>query len=694
MRHQTALSLLAIVLSASVTDAFAPNTKNIIVGGPASTSTSQKFNTAQLPSTSTSLAALPTPSVSLSVDTPALTQFFLETLISYGVPAFFWIVIIAFAAKSFKGAQKSGNDGMPNGGLFGKNVVGDLYDDLYGSTNEQNKSPFAMLSPNSGRKSNPKNLGIPAKQFLSITKLNDVYQSYDYSLTAATQSKAKAAAQYRSSAFDSALQKAFDSSLNDITSAQKLDLLIEEKAFLNRGAEILSGVTELQRQLTDLVIKDEMNQMEVDIGEVDAHTKVIDATIVDDDAATADTEATNTTAAAVEKTSSKKKSKKSNVKKDVNKLVKEIEKQNTELLRLEMEFIRAVVEIMGPDRANGIRAALLGNIASGGAGVAGGLLTSLQNRPLASVLNTIGYGNEENGNNLFVTDFPGDVSASQVETLREEVTAIIRAAKPGDEALLVLQSGGGTVTGYGLAAAQLQRFKKHGMKLTICVEQVAASGGYMMTCVADRVVATPFAVLGSIGVISDLPNVYERLKKEGVEFQTVTAGKYKRTLTPTKKVTPEDIEKTKGDLEGILTLFKGFVAQNRPSLDIDDVATGETWFGEDALAKGLCDELSTVDDVLCDYVDAGSNVYQVRYAPEMPPGDALSNLLPIGQASAEQNGGIVRGIAKWVANNIIPVVAEELKNELKLDTTGSNSVKDRYMFRDSSDSSKNIRMEG
>jgi ClpP class serine protease len=172
---------------------------------------------------------------------------------------------------------------------------------------------------------------------------------------------------------------------------------------------------------------------------------------------------------------------------------------------------------MGPDRANAIRVALLGNIAGGASGVAGGLLKSLQNRPLSAVLNTIGYSNETGSSrNLFVADFPGDVTASQVENLREEVTAIIRIAKPGDEALVKLQTGGGTVTGYGLAAAQLQRFKQHGMKLTICVEQVAASGGYMMTCVADKVVASPFAVLGSIGVISESPNVYERLKKEGM----------------------------------------------------------------------------------------------------------------------------------------------------------------------------------
>jgi len=182
-----------------------------------------------------------------------------------------------------------------------------------------------------------------------------------------------------------------------------------------------------------------------------------------------------------------------------------------------LEFLFIVVEIMGADRANAIRAALLGNIAGGGAGVAGGLIRSLQDRPLSAILNTIGYSDDNNSSrNLFITDFPGDVSASQVETLREEVTAIIRAAKPGDEVLLTLQTGGGTVTGYGLAAAQLQRFKKNGMKLTICVEQVAASGGYMMSCVADKIIASPFAVLGSIGVISDMPNVYERLKKEGM----------------------------------------------------------------------------------------------------------------------------------------------------------------------------------
>ena len=157
---------------------------------------------------------------------------------------------------------------------------------------------------------------------------------------------------------------------------------------------------------------------------------------------------------------------------------------------------------------------------------------------------------------VFVLNFFGDVQASQAAGLREEVTAVLRQAKKrrGDEVVLVLNTGGGTVTGYGLAAAQLTRLRDADIKLTVCVEQVAASGGYMMACCADRLVASPFAVLGSIGVISEIPNLYERLKKEGIEFQTVTAGKFKRTLTPTKKIDPKDVEKSKADIEDVLVL--------------------------------------------------------------------------------------------------------------------------------------------
>ncbi len=181
------------------------------------------------------------------------------------------------------------------------------------------------------------------------------------------------------------------------------------------------------------------------------------------------------------------------------------------------------------------------------------------------------------------------------------------------------------------------------------------------------------------------------------EFQTVTAGKYKRTLTPTKKVTKEDVAKAKEDIEDILVLFKSFVKENRPSLDIDDVATGETWFGEDALAKGLCDELNTVDDVLVDYVNEGYNVYQVRYDPDPFPSSALSSLLPIGQVnngplSRSSDDGIVRGVVKWMVRSIIPVVSEEIRREMNGvgSSSSTSQIKERYMIKDPNDSSNNI----
>jgi len=221
---------------------------------------------------------------------------------------------------------------------------------------------------------------------------------------------------------------------------------------------------------------------------------------------------------------------------------------------------------------------------------------------------------------VFVLKFFGDVRASQAEQLREEVTGVLRSARKerGDEVVLRLNTGGGTVTGYGLAAAQLTRIKEAGLKLTICVEQVAASGGYMMACVADEIVASPFAVLGSIGVISEQPNVYERLQREGIEFQTVTAGKFKRTLTPTKKVTKEDLAKSKKDIEDVLVLFKDFVGENRPSLDIENVATGETWFGKDALKRNLVDKLKTSDDVLLELLGAGAEIFSVQLKQPSP----------------------------------------------------------------------------
>jgi serine protease SohB len=196
---------------------------------------------------------------------------------------------------------------------------------------------------------------------------------------------------------------------------------------------------------------------------------------------------------------------------------------------------------------------------------------------------------------LYVINFDGDIRASATDNLREEISAVLPQIEKGDELLLKLESPGGLVHGYGLAASQLQRIKNADVPLVIAVDKVAASGGYMMACVADRIVAAPFAVLGSIGVLAQLPNFHRLLQKNDIDFELLTAGEYKRTLTMFGENTDKGREKFVEDLEETHVLFKNFVSANRPSLDIARVATGEIWYGQDALEEGLIDELQTSD---------------------------------------------------------------------------------------------------
>lgn len=199
---------------------------------------------------------------------------------------------------------------------------------------------------------------------------------------------------------------------------------------------------------------------------------------------------------------------------------------------------------------------------------------------------------------VFVLDFDGDIKASAVKHLREEISAIISTANKGDEVVLRLESGGGMVHGYGLAAAQLVRLKEAGLTLTVCVDKIAASGGYMMACVADNILAAPFAVVGSIGVVSQMPNFNKWLKKHDIDYEMFTAGEYKRTVTMFGENDEEDRAKYKEELEQTHELFKHFVTTYRPQLDLSKVANGDHWYGEDALKLNLVDELSTSDAYL------------------------------------------------------------------------------------------------
>ena len=199
---------------------------------------------------------------------------------------------------------------------------------------------------------------------------------------------------------------------------------------------------------------------------------------------------------------------------------------------------------------------------------------------------------------LFVLDFEGDLRASATETLREEISAVLASARSDDEVLLRLESPGGMVPGYGLAASQLARLREKGIRLTVSVDRVAASGGYLMACVADRIVAAPFAVIGSIGVVGQLPNFNRLLKRHDIDFELHTAGENKRDLTVFGHNTDEGRAKFRESLQEVHDLFKEHIARHRPRVDLDRVATGEHWMGEKALELGLVDDLGTSDDLL------------------------------------------------------------------------------------------------
>ncbi len=232
-------------------------------------------------------------------------------------------------------------------------------------------------------------------------------------------------------------------------------------------------------------------------------------------------------------------------------------------------------------------------------------------------------GESDDKGRLFVINFDGDVEASAVENMREEITAIISAADKNDHVLVRLESPGGMVHSYGLAASQLSRIKDANLKLIIAVDEVAASGGYMMACVADEIIAAPFAIVGSIGVVAELPNFHRLLKHNKVDYEQHTAGEYKRTLTMFSENSEAARVKFKQELEETHELFKQFIVDNRPSLDIDKVATGEHWYGTQAIDLGLIDKIQTSDDYIVN-VAQDKDVFEICYQVKRPLAERLS----------------------------------------------------------------------
>lgn len=230
---------------------------------------------------------------------------------------------------------------------------------------------------------------------------------------------------------------------------------------------------------------------------------------------------------------------------------------------------------------------------------------------------------DNNRKRLFVLNFQGDIKASANSSLREEITAILTVANPLDEVLIKLESPGGIVASYGLAASQLKRLRNRDIFLTVAVDKVAASGGYMMACVANRILAAPYAVIGSIGVVAQLPNFHRLLKRNDIDFEQITAGEYKRTLSMFGENTEKGREKVQEDVDNIQEIFKAFIVENRPQVNIEEIATGEHWHGVQALDLKLVDDLGTSDDYLLE-MSHDKDIYELHYAPKKSWADKFS----------------------------------------------------------------------
>lgn len=225
---------------------------------------------------------------------------------------------------------------------------------------------------------------------------------------------------------------------------------------------------------------------------------------------------------------------------------------------------------------------------------------------------------------VFVIRFDGDIRASHVKGLREMISTIIEIASPQDEVMVVVDSTGGFVHSYGLAASQLDRLRHHHIHLTVAIDKCAASGGYLMACVANKIIAAPFAIVGSIGVVAQLPNFNRLLNKHNIDFELITAGEYKRTLTLFGKNTEKGREKFQSEIEETHTLFKEYIIQRRPQVVLTQIATGEHWHAIDALKLNLVDELQTSDDFILNKIKT-ADVFEMSYKEKETLSEKISS---------------------------------------------------------------------
>ncbi len=204
---------------------------------------------------------------------------------------------------------------------------------------------------------------------------------------------------------------------------------------------------------------------------------------------------------------------------------------------------------------------------------------------------------------LAVLRFQGlrDLNASGDQRLSEAIDEVLVNRDHFEEAVVIIDSPGGTTHGYGHAYALLERLSASGLKVTACIDRIGASGGYLMALPADRILAGPFAIVGSVGVVAGIPNVKRLLEEKGVSYRLFVAGDKKRVVHFADDDGPEVREYMDEKLAGIHTQFLQAVEKHRGDrVKLDEVRSGDHWSAEESVEKGLglVDELQTSAEYL------------------------------------------------------------------------------------------------
>ena len=234
-----------------------------------------------------------------------------------------------------------------------------------------------------------------------------------------------------------------------------------------------------------------------------------------------------------------------------------------------------------------------------------------------------------------------DGSPNLVARIKEELTLAAEDQKV-KAIVLRINSPGGTVTASDILYHEVRMFKeKRRIPVIASIVDVGASGGYYVAAAADKILAHPSSVTGSIGVIMMTVNAQGLLEKIGVQATAVTSGPKKDMGSPFRAMTPEERAIFQGVIDSFYERFLTVVQEGRGTLTAEQIrklADGRIYAGEQAKTLGLVDGIGYVDDAV-DLAKKAAGLSEARVVMYRRPGEYRNNIYSKVMAGGEWPGG-------------------------------------------------------